>query len=240
MCRPTRRILLSAAVLFAGCGNSGTDEPRRSGAAASDPVVGDGPTLVATLGDSITAGTPRWDPDPAVRATIAGPDPRHQWQYWAARANPELRFRNCGVNRQRTDEIARRLPDCVGGATVLVVQGGINDLAQGRGAAHAERNLRDMVVAGRRAGTTVLLAEVLPWNAGHPTYASQISDLNRRIRALAVDEGVDVLPFYATLEDAGAAGRMRAEWTIDGSHPSVEGHRRLGEIAFTRPSAEGP
>jgi hypothetical protein len=25
---------------------------------------------------------------------------------------------------------------------------------------------------------------------------------------------------------------MKPEWTPDGNHPSVEGHRRLGELAF--------
>jgi hypothetical protein len=28
---------------------------------------------------------------------------------------------------------------------------------------------------------------------------------------------------------------MRADWTPDGNHPSVEGHRRLGELAFELP-----
>ena len=41
-----------------------------------------------------------------------------------------------------------------------------------------------------------------------------------------------MLPFYQTLEDPERPGRMRAEWTADGNHPSVAGHRRLGELAF--------
>ena len=41
-----------------------------------------------------------------------------------------------------------------------------------------------------------------------------------------------MLPFHETLEDPQAPGRMKAEWTPDGNHPSVEGHRRLGELAF--------
>jgi hypothetical protein len=28
---------------------------------------------------------------------------------------------------------------------------------------------------------------------------------------------------------------MRDEWTSDGDHPSVEGYRRLGELAFRLP-----
>ena len=54
--------------------------------------------IVSTLGDSITAGTPGWDPDPRVRAATGANDPRSQYQHWAALANPggtaffEIRF----------------------------------------------------------------------------------------------------------------------------------------------------
>ena len=54
------------------------------------------------------------------------PDP------WAALADPSLELRNYGVYGERTDEIARRLEAAAAGADVLVVQGGINDVAQGR------------------------------------------------------------------------------------------------------------
>jgi hypothetical protein len=36
--------------------------------------------LVAVVGDSISAGSPLWDPDPAVRTRIPVPDERSQWQ----------------------------------------------------------------------------------------------------------------------------------------------------------------
>jgi len=89
--------------------------------------------LVACLGDSITAGSPYWDPDPVVRARIdRALDERSQWEWWAGRKDPRLTFRNCGIFGQRTDEIAARLEEAAAGADVLVVQGGINDIAQGR------------------------------------------------------------------------------------------------------------
>ena len=40
-----------------------------------------------------------------------------------------------------------------------------------------------------------------------------------------------LLPFHATLEDPERPGRMRKEWVADGDHPSVEGYRRLAELA---------
>jgi lysophospholipase L1-like esterase len=194
------------------------------------------PIVVAALGDSITAGSPGWDPDPQVRSRLgAAADPRSQYEYWAAMKDPRLEFRNCGVYGERTDEIARRLDACVEGSEVLVVQGGINDIAQGRTTTAAALNLRGIVRRGKEFGLRVALADVLPWNNGYPKAAEPIEDLNKRVRALAREERVRLLPFHDTLADAERPGRMRGEWTSDGDHPSVEGYRRLGELAFALP-----
>ncbi len=194
------------------------------------------PLVVAALGDSITAGSPLWDPDPATRERIGTAlDERSQWPYWAARRQPELELRNCGVPGQRTDEIAARLEECASGAQVLVVQGGVNDVAQGRPEPVAE-NLRAMVRRGRELGLRVALVDLLPWNAGGPGTAETIRALNERIRELAAEEGVLLLPFHDTLADPQRPGAMREEWVADGDHPTVEGYRRLGELAFALPA----
>jgi lysophospholipase L1-like esterase len=193
-------------------------------------------TLVATLGDSITAGSPSFDPDPLMRETLGfGADEKSQWQHWAAKADPGLRFRNCGVYGQRTDEIAKRLDACAKGAQVLVVQGGINDIAQGRPVERAADNLRRMVERGKKLVGRVELVELLPWNNGYPQADPKIRRLNALIHEIARDEDVPVLPFYSTLEDPERPGRMREAWTSDGDHPSVEGYRLLGERAFRLP-----
>jgi lysophospholipase L1-like esterase len=136
---------------------------------------------------------------------------------------------------QRTDEIRARLEDCAGGADVVVVQGGINDIAQGRSVEAAAENLRAMVRRGKSLGLQVLLADVLPWNNGWPDGEPKIRRLNELIQEIARDEVVPLLPFHDTLEDRERPGRMREEWTSDGDHPSVEGYRRLGELAFRLP-----
>jgi lysophospholipase L1-like esterase len=186
--------------------------------------------LVAALGDSITAGSPAWDPDPAVRAGIAAPDPESQWEHWAALADPSLAFRNCGIYGQRTDQIARRLEACAADASVLVVQGGINDIAQHRPVEPAAANLRTMVRLGRELGLAVALADVLPWNNGWPRAEHPIRELNELVHAVAAEEGVLLLRFHETLEDSARPGRMREELTSDGDHPSVAGYRLLGEL----------
>jgi lysophospholipase L1-like esterase len=214
-------VTLTTVLLLTGCGGSGA--PARD-------------TLVATLGDSITAGSPGYDPDPRMRETLGfGADEKSQWQYWAQKAHPDLRFRNCGVYGQRTEEIARRLDECAQDARVLVVQGGINDVAQGRPVETAAENLRLMVRRGKELGLEVAVANLLPWNNGYPEADPKIRRLNELIRGLARAEHVPVLPFYATLEDPDRPGRMKEQWTSDGDHPSVEGYRLLGERAFRLP-----
>jgi lysophospholipase L1-like esterase len=52
---------------------------------------------------------------------------------------------------------------------------------------------------------------------------------------MARGAGATVLPFHRVLEDPGHPGVMKPEWTADGIHPSVQGYRRLGEIAFQPP-----
>jgi lysophospholipase L1-like esterase len=188
-------------------------------------------TNVAALGDSITSGSPGYDPDPAQRSALGfGDDERSQYEYWASKADPSLRFTNCGIYGQRTDEITVRLPACAEGANALIVQGGINDIAQGTGLDNAAENLRRMVVQGKDLGLDVYLVDVLPWNNGHPRFDSQIADLNRRIDAIGSDEGVKVIGFHDELEDPDQPGVMTTELTSDGDHPSVEGYRLLGEL----------
>ena len=187
---------------------------------------------VAALGDSITAGSPGWDPSPAVRAGIAAPDPRSQWPFWAERTTPGVTFVNHGVNRERTDQIALRLDAALSGADAIVLQGGINDVVQGRPLDLVVADVDAMIERALRRVGTVVVVDVLPWNNGDDESAETILGLNARLRAVAAARGVPMLPFYETLEDPGRPRRMAPAWTAEGNHPSVEGHRRLGEIAW--------
>ena len=188
--------------------------------------------IVACLGDSITAGSPLWDPDPAVRAKLEEPDERSQWLWWAMRANPELDLRNHGVNGERTDQIALRFAQAVDGAEALVVQGGINDVVQGRPVEQTAATIAGLLHRARHAGLRVAVADVLPWNNGDGRAANDIARLNTLIRAIAEGQDVPYFAFNETLHDPALPHRMRDEWSDDGNHPSVEGHRLLGERAF--------
>ncbi|CAN5457021.1 hypothetical protein BH20ACT15_BH20ACT15_15720 [soil metagenome] len=126
---------------------------------------------------------------------------------------------------------------CAEGADGIVIQGGINDIAQRTDIGQAAENLRTMVTEAKGMGLDVAIADVLPWNNGYPQADPPIRALNRMIAAIAAEEEIPLLPFHDTLEDPSTPGRMKPEWTADGDHPSVEGYRRLGEIAFKAPGS---
>jgi lysophospholipase L1-like esterase len=192
-------------------------QSRRIRAEADERIV------VAALGDSITEGSPGYD---AQR----GGDETSQWEYWASRLEPRLELRNYGRHGERTDEIAARLDESVRDAKVLIVQGGINDIAQECPIEGAAANLQAMIRRGKALGLRVVLVDVLPWNNGWPEAEPRIRGLNELIATIAGEEGVPLLPFHDTLEDPSRPGRMGADWTSDGDHPSVDGYRRLGEL----------
>jgi lysophospholipase L1-like esterase len=158
--------------------------------------------------------------------------------YWAARGNPKLEFRNFGVDREETEQIAVRLEEAAEGADVVVVQGGINDVVHGKSIEQGADNLRSIVNRGRALGRRVLLTNVLPCN-GFPEAEQSIRALNHLIEEISHEERVTLLPFYDTLEDPDRPGRIGPTWTDDGNHPSIAGHRRLGELAFSLPSDPG-
>lgn len=187
--------------------------------------------VVAVVGDSISAGSPLWDPDPAVRARIPAPDERSQWQWWASQADPRLEFRTTAVYGERTDQIAQRLDLVLDGADVLVVQGGINDVVQGGLVEVAALTIAGILERGRSAGLALAVADVLPWNNGDERAAADIAALNELLGLLSTT----LLPFHDTLADPADPTRMADGLTDDGDHPSVAGHRLLGERAFRLP-----
>jgi acyl-CoA thioesterase I len=194
--------------------------------------------VIAAVGDSITAGNPGNEPDPRLRKALGfGHDPKSQWEYWAQSEHPELRIRNCGVRGETTGEIAKRLEGCTQGADGVVIQGGINDIARGLPLEATAANLRGMVRSAKELNLDVAIADVLPLNVEGGRADAAIGELNDRIHRIAADEGVTLLPFHKVLEDPSSPRRMRPEWTADGEHPSVEGYRRLGELAFRPPAS---
>ena len=109
------------------------------------------------------------------------------------------------------------------------MQGGANDIAQGRSVEAAAKTLRSMVKRGKQLDLRVAITEVVPWNGGHPDATPQIRRLNDLITQIGEEEDVPVYEWNAALEDPGQAGLMRAEYVSDDQiHPTVAGYKRLG------------
>ena len=218
-----RGLLVIALVAVLGCGGDDSQAP-------PEP-----PSIVASLGDSITAGAPRWSPNRELRAVIASRGEltrTSQWEYWADQATDgAFGFRNCGVEGDRTDEIEARFAGCTAGADVVVIQGGTNDIAQNRTPAAAAVNIRDMVRRAKKRGLRTLVTTAPPINVRYPKWAPAVERLNALIRAVARQEGVPVIDFFGELEDPQRPNRMPGRWTDDGIHPTVEGYARIGRAA---------
>lgn len=238
VCTSSRLAVLALSALIALGGIAACGEDERPTEPEPEATIENGKTnpraktlQIAALGDSITAGSPLFDPNPALQQRL-GPalDKRSQYEFWANRTDPRLEFNNCGVFGERTDQIADRLDGCAKGADVLIVQGGINNIAQLNPIKPAAEDLRAMVKTGKEMGLKVLLAEVLPWSNGHPAADEPIARLNREIRRIGKLEGVPVLGFHDALENPAEPGTMSPELTIDGDHPSIAGYRRLGAL----------
>ena len=161
-----RRAVVLLAVVLAGVRQRGGAAPLTtdSRTAPRAPDRAGKIVRVAAVGDSITAGYPRWDP--IARVPPAAPGEARV----PAASTPtgpvvslgkRFRFRNCGVSGARTDEIAQQLDECAGRADVLIVQGGFNDLFEGLRRGDRPQPPR-MVRRRQVAGMRVLIAELLP------------------------------------------------------------------------------
>ena len=121
----------------------------------------------------------------------------------------------------------------------MIVQGGINDIAQTLGTdpqamsdtvAAAAANIDGMLAEAGEMGLEAAVANVLPWNNGHPAADEPIDELNAEIAEIAKRRGVPLLDFHDALEAKDEPGTMAPEYTDDGDHPSIEGYRVLGEL----------
>jgi lysophospholipase L1-like esterase len=133
------------------------------------------------------------------------------------------------VNGERVDEIAERYQQCTDGADVVIVQGGINDIAQGGEADTIAAGIRELVQRAQEEDKQVLMVEILPWNNGGESAAKIIQETNGLLKTVAAEQSVPLLAWYELLRTPGGARRMRADLTIEGDHPSVAGYQKLGE-----------
>ena len=196
--------------------------------------------IVVCLGDSTTAGTPLFKSPLEAPPDGAG-DEQSQFAYWLRQARPRWRFLNCGVNGERSDEIAARFDRDVLGpaaATVIII-GGVNDVYQGRETSHVTQQLDGMYRRARAHGIAVIAGSIVPYNTATSGQNARMHAINAWIAGeAAAREGltfVDTRRAAASPEDPD-----RLSGSPDGLHPDINGYRAMAEALLPALPMGGP
>jgi lysophospholipase L1-like esterase len=142
-----------------------------------------------------------------------------------------------GISGQTTQQMLLRFPADVLALhpRVVHIMAGTNDVAGNTGPTTYDDivgNIAAMVVLAKAAGIRVVLAAVPPsagfnWAAIKPVPV--IAALNQRLKALAVREKVTFVDYGAVL--AAPDGAMKADLTLDGTHPATAGYALMAPLA---------
>jgi lysophospholipase L1-like esterase len=191
---------------------------------------------IVAMGDSTTAGTPGWK-SPLEAPPAGAGDETSQYAYWLIKAHPEWEVMNRGVNGERSDEIGARFERDVIAARpeIVIIIAGVNDIYQGRPAAHVIEQLRSMYGRAAGSGVRVLAGTIIPYNTATTEQVAGMREINDWIRKESERDPaigfVDTRAAAASLDDPD-----RLFDSPDGLHPSPEGYRRMAEA--TRRSLE--
>ncbi len=133
------------------------------------------------------------------------------------------------LSRFREDAVALQ-------PSVIVLNGGTNDIAENTHPYDEEKtigNIRSMVEIAQANGIRVILTSVLPaagfkWNRSVTDAPDRIISLNRAIKAMAEEKGLDYIDYYSLLVDQ-ADKSFKKELTLDGVHPNEKGYAVMEE-----------
>ncbi|MFQ5832873.1 MAG: SGNH/GDSL hydrolase family protein [Candidatus Thorarchaeota archaeon] len=192
----------------------------------------DNPIRILCFGDSLTAGTPGYDP-------VYGGDLRFQYGYWLLRfaesfGVTNLSFRNHGV----PGDLAAAMPDRLARALesgkyeVIIILAGSNDLGWNYPAESVHASLRRLWDIARSGNHALVTCTVPPIAAVYPLIQKGQRYLNRMILSNVSDERNTIcVNVFAVLADE--RGLLPSEYDSgDGLHFSLKGYRRLGEVIW--------
>ncbi len=184
--------------------------------------------IIVGLGDSTTAGTPRFM-SPVEAPPDGVGDPESQYSYWMMKAHPEWTVLNRGVNGQRSDEILSRFESDVVAEkpSVVIILAGVNDIYQGLTPNAVERNLESMYVLSERKRIVPVAATVLPYNTARAKERASIREVNAWIETASRAPGRLFCDTNLAVRDKEAPDFLAS--TRDGLHPNVDGYMAMGE-----------
>ncbi len=150
---------------------------------------------------------------------------------------------NRGVSGQITGQMLGRMKaDVIDLAPALVVVlGGVNDIARGVAVSTIEGNLRMIADLAEANKIKPMFASLLPISDYHkdvnPSYERSrqrppetIRAVNSWIRGFCQQRGYVYIDYFAKLVDS--AGFMQAELSDDGLHPNARGYRLMAPVAL--------
>lgn len=119
---------------------------------------------------------------------------------------------------------------------VVVINGGINDIAQNTGTYNAEftfDNIKSMAELAQANGITVILTSVLPaanipWDNAITNVPQKIIELNNNLKQYANNNGITYVDYYSQMVDPQKA--MIAEYTTDKVHVTPEGYEVMEKM----------
>ena len=191
---------------------------------------------IVAMGDSTTAGTPAFL-SPAEAPPAGRGDKTSQYAYWLMQSRPDWEVTNRGVNGERSDQIRARFErDVIEPVpAVVVLIAGVNDVYQGRPAAHVIEQLRWMFDRARQAGIRVVAGTIVPYNTATPDQNARMREINDWIRLRAASTAG--LAFADTRGAVAAPGKPDTlSETADQLHPTPAGYRAMAEAI--RPAIE--
>ncbi len=182
--------------------------------------------VVVALGDSLTRGYRRRDPD-ALDPRV--PYPAQLEMLLKARLRSRTAFVvNAGINGDSTDGMITRFARDVAGEVpdVVVVLGGINDLGYGRSPEQVMANLSRLYEMSIGIKAKPVACTLTPT---HRT-STAMKRLNELISEHAAEKRILFADLYAALADA--EGNLLKVYSDDGAHLTMEGYRRVAETLF--------
>ncbi len=202
---------------------------------------------VAFIGDSIIAGHPtHYSFLETTATTVIASTIERQFADLTG-----YTYQNLGIGSQKTADIAARFTaDLLGiKPRLAIIEGGVNDLANGGSKANYLANMAGMLAAAQADTnvTTVAVLKILPWSNGTLTQMQARDDWNAALavtvsnyaKASVVDASSYVGQFR-TGGDAGNLWNIQAIYNADGVHFNQAGHSQIAQaIADALPLASG-
>jgi len=187
----------------------------------AETPVPDGHPIIVTVGDSIAAG---WmDCQEVVCKGI-------EFDWWQ-NAIPDTIVLSRGIGSSTTSDLLENWSRDTGGADVVIVLSGVNDVAYGASAEEIIANFEAMTARAHKDGITLVISTIMPSDSTLPERQPIVEEVNTFL--LSHDDWL-IMDLHAEMSDPANPGYLRRdEIAHEGSaHPNERGYARM--TAFVR------